>query len=39
MFWKTPKMRNRRPGFTATVYFVGFIGVIGFVLATIDAFV
>lgn len=38
MFWKTPKMRNRRPGFTASVYMVGLVGIAGFVVALIDAF-
>lgn len=37
--WKTPKMRNRYPGFTAAVYMVGFVGIAGFVIAVIDAFV
>lgn len=39
MFWKTPKMRNRQPGFTAAVYMVGLVGIVGFALAAIDAFV
>lgn len=35
MIWNTPKMRNRVPRFTASVYAIAFGGIVGFVIALI----